>query len=131
MSHTYSPADTHVPHDVGQVLQATMLLADMGLVVTVPASGNITSNLLFANGYKVFSFALTRTQNGSISIQRYLDNAGTIAQGAALTASLTANTPAVYTLTDTAPFQTMRIEILNSSGTDATLSNVLLLLQAN
>lgn len=132
MTHAYSQSDVHNVQDVGQVLQATMLADDMGLSTSVPISGNVTSNLLFSNGYKIFTFGLTSSQNGSISIQRYIDAAGTIAQGAPLTASLTANTAAVYTLTDTAPYQTMTIEVLNSSGASiASLTNVILLFQAN
>ncbi|VVC76002.1 hypothetical protein AQUSIP_13030 [Aquicella siphonis] len=131
MSQAYNPADVHTPYDVGQVLQAEMSLSDMGLVDTVPANDSINSNLLFMNGYKFFAFALTSTQNGDISIQRYVDRAGLIAQGAALTGSLTAATPFVYTLTDTKPFQSMKITINNSAGSDAALTNVLLLMQAN
>src|SRR5690606_5256644 len=113
MSQAYNPADVHTPYDVGQVLQAEMSLSDMGLVDTVPANDGINSNLLFMNGYKFFAFALTSTQNGDISIQRYVDRAGLIAQGAALTGSLTAATPFVYTLTDTKPFQSMKITVNN------------------
>jgi hypothetical protein len=131
MSQSFSSSDIHVPHDVGQVLQAVMLPSAMGLSTSINAGGNVISNLLFMNGYKLFSFGLTSSEAGSISIQRYLDTAGTIKQGSALTASLSASTAAVYNLADTLPFQTMTIEVLNSSGSAATLSNVIFLMQAN
>jgi hypothetical protein len=124
-------SDFNTPVALGEVLQNELTLEDMDLGLSVPGNASISSGLIYTKGYKFFSFGLTSSQNGSISIQRYLDNAGTIAQGAALTLALTAGTPAVYTLTDTKPFQSMKITVLNSEGTDAVLSNSILLLQAN
>jgi hypothetical protein len=131
MSLVTSQVDVHTPFDLGPALQAAINTTNLGLAATINKSSNINSNIIFSNGYRVFSFFGTSTQAGTISIQRYADVAGTIKQGSALTGSLTSNTAAIVSTSDTLPFQSLQINITNSSGsTAATLSNILLLLQS-
>lgn len=130
MTTVTTQVDAHTPFDVGPVLQSPLTSTNLGLAVTIGASSNINSNVIFTNGYKIFSFGATSTQNGTISIQRYLDSLGTIIQGSAITGSLTANTAVIVSSTDGLPFQSLIINITNSAGSAATLSNVLLLLQS-
>lgn len=100
-----------------QVLQCEQTLAQLNLAVSVPISGNVTSGVILSNGWLAFSLGLTSSQTGSISIQRYLDLAGTVAQGAAITAALTAATPAVANVTnDGKPWATMIITVANTSA---------------
>ncbi len=107
----------------GQALQCEQTLAQLGLLTSVPATGNITSGVIASNGWLAFSLGLTSSQAGSISIQRYLDLAGTVAQGAAITASLTAATAAVCNVAnDGKPWASMIITVANSSGTIATIT---------
>jgi len=131
MSNPISHFDVHTPVDIGQVLQKALSPAAINLSTSVPAGQNVTSQVILSNGYKALAFACTSSQNGSVSIQRYLDEAGTVAQGAALTASLTAATAAVLNNSDNDPFQSMVITVSNSGGSAATLTNTLLLLQSN
>jgi hypothetical protein len=70
-------------------------------------------------------------QDGSLSVQRYLDRAGTIAQGSASTASITANTPVVPNIPDGKPYQMFTITITYSSDTPANASAFAVLLNAN
>lgn len=131
MSLVSTQVDVHTPFDVGPAVQVAVNTTNLGLAATINASSNINSSIVLTNGYRVFSFFGTSTQAGTISIQRYADAAGTIKQGSALTGSLTANTAAIVSTSDTLPFQSLQINITNSSGsTAATLSNVLLLLQS-
>ncbi len=123
-------ADTNTPMDIGSALQVISNADQLGLASTIAANDNITSNVILTNGYKLFAFGLTSTQAGSLSIQRYLDNAGKIPQGAPLTANLAANKPMIVNTPDNVAFQSLQITVNNSGTSQATLSNVLLLIQS-
>lgn len=131
MSNVANQVDVHTPYDVGQVLQVLLDTTTLGLATTVPANDSVVSEVIIANGYKAIAFACTSSQTGSVSIQRYLDQAGTIPQGAALTVSLTSSTAAVLNNSDNHPFQSLQITVANSTGSDATLTNCALLFQSN
>ena len=111
--------DTHSPVDSGPLLQVAITAAEMGL--TAPG----TSPLLFSGGYPRLAVGATSSAAGQISVQRYLDAAGLIQQGPALTQSLTAGSPGVLNVSDGAPFLTFIVTI-----TGGTLSNVGALLQS-
>jgi hypothetical protein len=113
----------------GGAMQILVPASVHGLAATVPGSGHITSNLIFTDGIQTAAVGVTSTQAGTLTVQRYIDDTGTIKQGAALTASITANTPAIVNITDGNPFSSFTVDVSNSSGTPATLSNVGILLQ--
>jgi hypothetical protein len=122
--------DQGIQVNAGGAMQALVPASVHGLVSTVPLSSSIISNLLFSDGMQLAAIGVTSTQAGAITVQRYLDDAGTIKQGAALTAALVANTAQVVNITDGVAFATFTVNISNSSGsTAATLSNVGILLQ--
>lgn len=121
----------NTPVDQGSPLQVQLLPEDIGLALTVAASGSVVSNVVLNGGYKAFSFACKGTQTGTISIQRYIDQEATIPMGSAITGSMSANTDTVVTNVDGKPFQSMIITVSNSGGSTSTLTNTLLLLQAN
>lgn len=123
--------EVHTPVDMGQVLQVDLEPNDIGLATSIVGNGSVVSNLIIMNGYKAFAFACNSSQNGSVSIQRYLDQAGTILQGAALTVSLTGGTANVLNNSDNHPYQSMQITVANSAGSIATLTSTMLLLQSN
>lgn len=112
-------ADTHTAVDSGPLLQVFLSAQQLGL--TAPG----TSPLLFAGGYPRLAVGATSSSAGQISVQRYLDAAGTIPQGPALTQSLSAGVAGVLNVNDGAPFQTFTVTI-----TGGTLSNVGCLLQS-
>lgn len=104
---------THLPVDAGPLVQVFLTGAQLGL--TAPG----TTPLMLSGGYPRIAIGATSSSTGSISVQRYLDQAGTIPQGPALTQSLTAATAGVLNVNDGAPFQSFTITIAGG-----TLSNV-------
>jgi hypothetical protein len=118
--------------ELGPALQCPQTAAQLGLNASVPASGNLVGNVMFSNGWKLFSVGLKSTQAGQISIQRFLDLAGAVPQGAPVTAAITANTAASATVgTDGLPFASVQVTVTNSGTSAATLSNVQGLFQAS
>lgn len=109
------------PVCIGPVAQVAPALTPPG---TLAASATYQTGVLPANGYKSISFGAKLSQAGSISLQRYLDSAGTIPIGAAVTATLSANTPNWVNINDGAAFTYFQVTVTNTSGSTATLSNV-------
>lgn len=89
---------------------------------SIAAGGNWTSGLMFSMGFKALTVGLTSTQAGSVVITRFIDLAGAIAQGAASTTAIVANTPLVVNIYDNLPYVSFTIEVSNSSGSAATVS---------
>ncbi|WGS53574.1 hypothetical protein LFL96_21185 [Paraburkholderia sp. D15] len=118
--------------ELGPALQCLQTPTQLGLTGTVPSAGNLIGTTLVSNGWKLFSVGLKSTQAGQISIQRFLDLAGAVPQGAAVTATITANTAAYATVgTDGLPFASVQVTVSNTGGAAATLSNVQGLFQAS
>jgi hypothetical protein len=118
--------------EIGPALQCLQSAAQLGLNNTVPASGSLPGNVIVSNGWKLFSVGLKSSQAGNLSIQRFLDLAGTVPQGAPVTAALTAATAAYATVgTDDLPFASVQVTVTNSGGSAATLSSVQGLFQAS
>jgi hypothetical protein len=113
----------------GGAMQVLVPAAVHGLPATIAASGNVTSNLLFSDGMQVAAVGVTSSQGGTITVQRYLDDAGLIKQGAALTATYTANTAQVLNITDGNPFASFTVNLSNTGGSTANLTNLGILLQ--
>lgn len=113
-------ADVHTPVDSGPLLQAYLTGTDIGL--TAPG----TSQLIASGGYPKFAVGATNSVAGSINVQRYLDAAGTIPQGAALTTSLSAGVAGVLNANDGLPFQSFTVNITGAG----TLSGVAVLMQS-
>lgn len=124
-----SPNDQGQHVNAGGAMQALVPAAVHGLPATVPAGNSVTSNPILSNGMQVGAIGVTSTQAGSITVQRYLDDAATIKQGAALTQAITANTAGVLNITDGNPFASFTVNISNSGGVAASLSNLGILLQ--
>jgi hypothetical protein len=113
--------DQGIQTNAGGSMQAFVPVSVHALPATVAASGNVTSNLIFSDGMKTAAIGVTSSQTGNITVQRYLDDAGTIKQGAALTAALN--------ITDGNPFASFTVNISNTGGSTANLTNVGILLQ--
>ncbi|MDR6381825.1 hypothetical protein [Paraburkholderia caribensis] len=125
--------NTGLGGEQGPSLQCPITAAQLGLAAQVPASGQLQSGILLSNGWKYFALGLKSTQAGAVTIQRFLDAAGTVAIGAPVTAALTANTAQTVSIgtADTLPFMSYQVTVTNTGGSPATLSNVAGLLQAN
>ncbi|QEH36512.1 hypothetical protein OJF2_50960 [Aquisphaera giovannonii] len=124
-----SPNDQGQHVNPGGAMQTLVPASVHGLPATIAAGNHATSNLILSDGLQIGAVGVTSTQTGLISVQRYLDDAGTIKQGAALTQALTANTAAVLNITDGNPFASFTVDISNTGGSQATLSNLGILLQ--
>lgn len=121
--------DQGIQVNPGGAMQAQVPASVHGLASTVAASGNTTSNLIPSDGFQIGAVGVTSSQAGQIIVQRYLDDAGQVKQGAALTASLVANTAQVLNITDGNPFASFTVEITNTGGSTANLTNLAILLQ--
>lgn len=93
-----------------------------GFPSTIAGSGSWQSGVLAMAGYRGIAAAVTSTQAGSISIQRYADSAGQIAIGAAISQALAASTAATVSVNDGLPALYFQVTISNSSGSTATIS---------
>lgn len=100
-----------------------------GLGSSVASSGSATSNLIYSDGFQAIAVGVTSTQGGLITVQRYLDDAGTVPQGPPLTAVITADVAANLNVADGLPFASFTVQVSNSGGADATLSNLAIVLQ--
>lgn len=98
---------------------------------SIAGSGSAQSSLIVTGGFSLISAGVTASQNGSMSIQRYLDTGGTVLQGAAVQVALVAGTPANLDVLDGKPFASFKLTITNSSGSTSNLTNFALLLQAS
>ncbi len=95
----------------------------------VPAGGNLQASVKTL-GWQKGALGITSSQAGSISVQRYVDQAGTMPIGAAITVALTANTPAAVYWADAIPFGSLQITVANTGGSPANLTAQTLLLQS-
>lgn len=104
--------------------------AGLGLATAIAASGNTISPIIPSYYYPHLVCGVTSSQAGALNIQRYVDVAGTVAQGAALTAALTGATPAVLDNADGKGFGSFTVQITNTGTVTATVSGLALLLLA-
>lgn len=96
----------------------------------IATTGAWDSGVLNGDGFKVLSVGVTTSGAGAITIQRYVDSAGLVAQGAVSTIALVGATPAVLNVTDGLPYASFRIRVTNTAGSTATLTNFAVLMAA-
>lgn len=113
---------------MGQVLYPPAVFP-IPFTSTIAASGSWSSGLMFNDGYRYLTVALTMTTAGTLNIQQYLDLAGTIPRGAVNTSPIVAATALIVDIADMKPFVTFTIQILNSGGA-ATVSSFQVILSA-
>src|SRR5690348_16818907 len=94
----------------------------VGLANTIAASGTIHSSLFITNGMGNLALGLTLSQSGTLSVQRYIDGAGNVPMGAAVTQALTAGTNGVLLSNDDKPFRTAKIAVVNDGTVTATIT---------
>lgn len=106
---------------IGQNAQAS--IPQPTVPATVPANGNITLGPMIAAGFHGLAAACTLSVAGSISIQRYIDLAGTIAIGNSVSQAITGGTPATVAIYDDQPAASWIVTIANSTGGVGNLTN--------
>lgn len=92
-----------------------------GYPATIGAGLTWQSDLL-PSGYAGLVAAVLMDQNGTLTVQRYADLAGTLPVGAAITQAITANTAAWAGANDGLPFLSFNVQIQNSGGVAANVS---------
>lgn len=122
--------DQPPPFANGPCVQAQVPAALLNVPGTLAAGATWTSDLISSDGYQKISAALTSSQAGSLAVLRFLDDAGTIAQTAFAPTAVSAATAAVNNVNDGLPFASFQITFHNTSGSTATLTNVMALLQS-
>lgn len=129
-------ADYWEPVATGPIAQVDLsaspqLGATLPTAGTIAASGNYTSGVIYADGFKTIGVACKSTQVGAINVQLYLDTAGLVPAGAAATVALVANTNEYLAVATGLPFQSFTVQITNTGGSAATITNFALVLNAS
>jgi hypothetical protein len=128
---TTSPGEAYPILAKGPATQSVVPPTYLGLASSIAASGNAQSAVINSDGFQNLAVGITSSQAGSVSIQRFLDAAGTIAQGAPTTGTLVADTPLVVSVSDALIYQSFQITVTNSSASAAAnLTNVIVVQQA-
>lgn len=91
---------------------------------TIAAGATWTSDAIPSQGARGIAAGATLDQTGTLTLQRYLDAAGTVAIGVAITQAMTASTPATVAVNDGLPCASFRIAVHNTSGSLGTLTAV-------
>ena len=111
-------------------LSTSSMLGTPPTVGTIAASGNYTSPVIPSDGFKAIAIGLQSSQAGAINIQRFLDTKGLVPIGSLATVALVAATQNSLVIDDTTPFQSFTVQITNSGGSAATITNFALVLNA-
>jgi hypothetical protein len=114
----------------GPPLTISFSAAQLGLPSSIAASGSATSSLIQTFNMPMIAMAAQLANAGTVTVQRFLDLAGQIPQGAPIVLDLPAATVGVSNTNDGLPHQSLKITINNGAASAAALSNVLLLLSA-
>jgi len=111
--------------------QAPVPQSAHNLPASIAASGSAQTSLIVTEGFTLISAGITASQNGTLSIQRYLDAAGTVPQGAAVSVVITASTAANLDVLDGKPFASFKLTVTNASGSVSNITAFALLLQTS
>lgn len=116
---------------VGPVMLAIPALGSNPTAAPIAAGQSWQSGPLASDGYKDIAIGVTSSQAGQIIVQRYLDSACTVTQGAPISQALVAATPATVNCVDGMPYAAFTVRINNTGGAPATLTNFAILLAAD
>lgn len=98
---------------------------------TIAGGSNWNSGPILSIGRGGIAAGATLSQTGTLTLQRYIDKAATIAIGSAVTAAMTANTPATVDVVDGLPCGSFTIVVANTSGSTGNLTGVAILMTAS
>lgn len=117
------------PDATGPVAQLD--LSAKGPGASIANGATFDTGALYADGFKVIAAAVRMSLAGTLTIQRYLDEAGTIPQGAAVSAAVTAGANTVVNVGDNLPFVSFRVTVANTGSGASAVAAFVLLLNAN
>jgi hypothetical protein len=118
------------PAPVGPAMQYWVPASIHGLAATIPAGGQIATNVIVSEGYTLIGAGVISSQAGTIKIQPFLDEAGTMALAPSSSAVTAASLAVVNNAGSAVPFQSLQIIVTNSGASSAAISSFGLLLQA-
>src|ERR1700721_2794980 len=124
---SYNPS--YAPFASWSVRQAPVPATVHNLPSSIAGNGSVQPSLIVTEGFSLISAGITASQAGTMSIQRYLDAGGTVAQGAAVQGTLVATVAGNLDVLDGKPFASFKVTVTNSSGSTSNLTNFALLLQ--
>jgi hypothetical protein len=107
------------------------LIAPANAQSAIAASGNWTSELITAMGLYDFVLGITLSQGGTLTLLRFIDDAGQVALDSGQSQTLTANTAAVLVVTDGKPCASYQVEIANTGASAAAVTKFAALLAAH
>jgi hypothetical protein len=117
---------------MGPAAQTTVVQSPA--LTSIAISGTYTTGVVVSNGYQIIAVGVTSSQAGTVTIQRFLDRAGTVPVTTTLSTPVVAATPLVVVVNafnDHLPFASFIITVTNSSGsTVANITNFAVLLQS-
>ncbi len=124
---SYNPS--YAPFANWSVRQAPVPATAHNLPASIAANGSAQTSLIVTEGFSLISAGITASQNGTMSIQRYLDAGGSVPQGAIVQVALTANAAANLDVLDGKPFASFKLTVTNTAGAVSNLTNFALLVQ--
>ena len=119
-----------VAADVAVAGPALQIVAPITWPATIAASGTFTSTVVPTFGMPHVAVGVTLSNAGTLTMQPYLDAAGTVPAGAATTQALVAATGAVLDVNSGKVMGSMTVEIINGAASVGTLTHPIAVLQA-
>ena len=110
-----------------QVICNALVMAS-SLPTTILAGASWTSGVIVTAGWKSIMFAATSTAIGALTIQRYLDLAGTVSLGSLSSQALSPGAANYLCVNDGLPYVSFVATITNPGGVSATISKTALIL---
>lgn len=95
---------------------------------TIAAGVTYNSGPILSGGYPGIAVAAKLNQTGIMTVQRYMDLAGTIPVGDLLSDTMSSGNQSVIWANDGVPFASFVVTIQNTSGALGTLSNTSILI---
>lgn len=95
---------------------------------TIPDAAVWNSGLMQGMGYMNLSVSVEFTNNGVLSVQRYVDQAGIVPQGTPITVTVIPEIASVLNVGDQIPFGSFTVSLANEDATDGTVTNFYILL---
>jgi hypothetical protein len=99
-----------------------------GLPAQLNASQTLTSNPVVTGGLTRGAVGIQSDHAATLNVQRYIDAAGLVPIGAVITVALVANAPNAVSWNDGIPCGSVTVQVANSAGAVANLTNLTLLL---
>lgn len=113
----------------GGMAQITQPAIPTAIVTSLLAAGVWNSGLIFNDGFRFLTVAVTMTQAGTLAINQFIDAAGLIAR-VPISTPVVAGTPLIVDVSDLKPFMTFTLVLTNTSVATATVSGFGILLSA-